>query len=147
MYVKITKSKNFQYVRLVRSFRENGKVKHEVFLNLGRLDLLEKSPAWKNIITKLASIVGVSTLDFDSQPEVPISNWGYIVYKKLWEKFKINDILSALQVSLGKTQFDFNNACFLMVTQHLLSPSSKLGAYNKKNRCCIYDVTTFHFEV
>ena len=38
MYVKITKSKNLD-VRLVRSFRENGKIKHEVFLNLGRLDL------------------------------------------------------------------------------------------------------------
>lgn len=144
MYVKITKSKNFQYVRLVRSFRENGKVKHEVFLNLGRLDLLEKSLGWKNIITKLASIVGVSTLNFDSQPEAPISNWGYIVYKKLWEKFKINEILSALQVSFGKTQFDFNNACFLMVTQHLLSPSSKLGTYNKKNRYAEFPEIELH---
>lgn len=76
MYVKITKSKNFQYVRLVRSFRKNGKIKHEVFLNLGRLDLLEKSSEWKNIITKLATIVGVSTLDSSTHQEAQISNWG-----------------------------------------------------------------------
>jgi hypothetical protein len=67
---------------------------------------------WKNIITKLATIFGVSTLDFNSYPEAQISNWGYIVYKKLWEKFKINDILSALQSGCGKSQFDLNNACF-----------------------------------
>src|ERR1700733_3936971 len=135
MYVKITKSKNFQYVRLVRSFRKDGKIKHEVFLNLGRLDLLEKNPAWKNIITKLAAIVGVSTLDSNTlQEEAQVSNWGYIVYKKLWEKFKINKILSALQASCCKSQFDFNNACSLMVIQHLLSPTSKLGTYTKKNR-------------
>jgi transposase len=133
MYVKITKSKNFQYVRLVRSFRENGKIKHEVFLNLGRLDLLEKSTEWKNIISKLATLVGVPTIDINSSHEAPISNWGYIVYKKLWEKFKLNDILSALQTSCSKTQFDFNGACFLMAIQHLLSSSSKLGAYNKQN--------------
>ncbi len=144
MYVKITKSKNFQYVRLVRSFRENGKIKHEVFFNLGRLDLLAQNPAWKNIINKLAGLVGMPAVNLNTCPEAQIFNWGYIVYKKLWEEFKLNDFLSALQASCGKTTFDFNNACLLMVTQHLLSPSSKLATYHTKNRYAKFPSIKLH---
>jgi transposase len=134
MYIKITKSKNFKYVRVVRSFRENGKIRHEEFLNLGRLDLLENNPSWKKIISKLATIVGIETKNLDSCSEASILNWGYVVYKKLWNKFKLNEILAALQSSCGKTKFNLSNACFLMTIQHLLSPTSKLGSYQNQQR-------------
>jgi transposase len=133
MYIKITKSKNFKYVRVVRSFRENGKIKHEEFLNLGRLDLLENNPSWKKIIAKLATIIGVEPKNIDSCSEARMLNWGYIVYKKLWNKFKLNEALSTLQSKHGNTKFNLNDASFLMTIQHLLSPSSKLGSYQDQS--------------
>jgi hypothetical protein len=51
MFVKVTKAKNRQYIQLVRSYRQDGKVKHEVVLNLGRLDD-EKNYKKKNSFTK-----------------------------------------------------------------------------------------------
>jgi len=33
MHIKIVKAGKYEYVRLVESFRENGKVKHKVILN------------------------------------------------------------------------------------------------------------------
>ncbi|KIC76847.1 hypothetical protein DB41_EF00030, partial [Neochlamydia sp. TUME1] len=43
MFIKKTRSKNFVYLSLVKTFRENGKVKHRTIAQLGRLDrLLQK---------------------------------------------------------------------------------------------------------
>lgn len=46
----------------------------------------------------------------------------------------IYDVLPQLQKSSGKSQFNLNNACFLMTIQHLLSPTNKLGNRQKQNR-------------
>jgi transposase len=134
MFIKINPSKNFKYVQLVRAYRENGKAKHEVLFNLGRLDQLENNPEFQKIFTKLAQLAGAKSINIDDISEAQIFNWGYRVYKKLWEKFKLTDTLSELQSKSGKTQFNLNNACFLMVIQHLLSPTSKLGSYQAQHR-------------
>jgi len=49
MFIKITKSRDHQYVQLVRSYRENGVVKHKVLLNLGRLDEIENNPSFQRL--------------------------------------------------------------------------------------------------
>jgi len=49
MFVKVTKAKNRQYIQLVRSYRQDGKVKHEVVLNLGRLDDEKNYKMLKNL--------------------------------------------------------------------------------------------------
>lgn len=134
VFIKINSSKNFQYVQLVRAYRENGKIRHQILLNLGRLDHLENNPSLQNVVKKLAEISGIHSIGFNECSEVQILNWGYLVYKKLWDKFKLEHILSSVQENHGKSQFDLNAACFLMAIQHLLSPSSKLAAYNKQHR-------------
>jgi transposase len=134
MFVKITRSKNFKYVRLVHSFREGNKIKHEVIANLGRLDQFENNPSWQNAIKKLGEIAGIKSNNIESCSEATITNWGYLVYKKLWKIFKLDHILPEIQSVQGKSEFDLNNACFLMTIQHLLSPTSKLGTYHKQQR-------------
>ena len=134
MFIKISRSKNFKYVQLVRAYRENGVVKHEVLFNLGRLDQFENNPEFQKVFTRLAEIAGASSININECSEAQIFNWGYLVYKKLWQKFKLNDVLPKLQKNTGKSRFNLNNACFLMTIQHLLSPASKLGSYQKQNR-------------
>lgn len=145
MFIKINPSKNFKYIQLVRAYRENGKSKHKILFNLGRLDQLENNPEFQKIFTQLAEIAGAKSININECSEAQIFNWGYLVYKKIWVQFKLNEILSALQSSIGKTRFDLNNACFLMVIQHLLSPTSKLGSYHAQHRyACLPEVGLNH---
>lgn len=134
MYLKTTKSKAHTYVQLVQGFRENGKVKHKVLVNLGRLDQLQKDKSWDGIISKLSELMNLKNIvNINDLHSTRIYNWGYLVYKKLWNKFKLDQVLSMIKQD-GKTAFDLNNACFLMTAQHLLEPSSKLGTHHKQKK-------------
>lgn len=133
MFVKITKARQHKYVQIVNSFREGDKVKHKVLYNLGRLDELETMPSFKQVVMRLAEIVGLPTQNSNSSfsnicSAARIVNWGYLVYKKIWNKFKIEHILAMIQ-SQYKITYSLNDACFLMVINHLLSPQSKLSGY------------------
>lgn len=133
MYIKTTRSKKYQYLQLVESYREKDAVKHKVLMNLGRLDQISKQ-SLACIGTKLLELSGMpQALNSDACSDAKISNWGYVVYKKLWEKFKLPAVLSAIQND-KKTQFDFNNSCFLMAVQHLLAPASKLATYREQQQ-------------
>jgi UDP-N-acetyl-D-mannosaminuronic acid transferase (WecB/TagA/CpsF family) len=56
MFIKITKAKTNQYVQLVRSYREDGRVKHKVVLNLGKLEQIENNPSFQRLAKRLAEI-------------------------------------------------------------------------------------------
>ena len=136
MFVKVTKSKKHEYLQLVESYRDRNdkdKVKHKVLLHLGRVDQVEKQ-SLLNVATKFFELAG-SKVDSstNSYSEAEPLNWGYVIYKKLWNKFKLDEVLQQIQDG-GKSTFDLNNACFLMVLQHLLSPGSKLNAHKKQHR-------------
>jgi len=137
MYVKITKAKKHQYLQIVRSYRDQeSKVRHKVLLHLGRLDQVSKQ-SLLNIATKLLELAGADK-GFTPKDlgEAEILNWGYMVYKKIWDKFKLEEVLRGIQRNTGKSIFELNNASFLMVIRHLLAPGSKLSAYNKQ-RCYV----------
>jgi len=138
MYIKTTKSKKFTYVQLIQGYREGKKVKHKVLVNLGRLDQLKKDPSWGGIIDRLSELMDLNNMvNMDKCRSTQIANWGYLAYKKLWCKFKLDQFLLSLQKG-SKATFDLNNACFLMAVQHLLEPSSKLGTYNKQKKYLQY---------
>lgn len=136
MFLKITRSNNYQYVQLVRSYRENGVVKHEVVLNLGRLDMIQNNPSFQRLALRLQELSRASqrqTLDLNRASEAEILNWGYLVYKKIWRDFGLNEFTPSLTAGM-KVQFSLADACFLMTVQHLLNPMSKLGTFNHQER-------------
>ena len=134
MYVKVTKSKKYNYLQLVESYRDDkNAVRHKVLLHLGRVDQIEKQ-SLINIGSKLFSLAGVTTTTANDFTEAEVVNWGYVVYKKLWSKFKLEEVLAKIQRANGKTVFDLNAASFLMTIQHLLYPGSKLNTHNKQHR-------------
>lgn len=137
MFVKITKARQHKYVQIVNSYREGDKVKHQVLYHLGRLDELEKLPSFKNVVLRLAEIVGLqcnqpNTEFTDNCSPAKIVNWGYLVYKKLWNKFNITTILEQIQQRY-KITYLLTDVCFLMVIQHLLAPKSKLASFNTQD--------------
>jgi len=134
MFIKITKSGKYQYAQMVESYRQNGNTKHKVLLNLGRLDRIENNPEFQNLarrLTELSRAQGVVNLNDISEAEVV--NWGYNVYRKIWDRFGIGETLRRLTVN-RKFQFDLGTASFLMTIQHLLEPRSKLGTYQQQHR-------------
>ncbi len=66
---KKTRSKNFIYLSLVETFRENGKVKHRTIAQLGRLDqLLQKGELHR--FSKSLQAIGVASTDIPKIGEV-----------------------------------------------------------------------------
>jgi len=134
MFIKITKSGNYDYVSVVEAYRdkEHGIAKHRVIFNLGRLDKIENNPAWKKLAIRLEELLGVKNrVDLNSLKEGDLLNYGYIAYKKLWNRFGVDSILTKLKEGTN-IQFDLNRASFLMVVEHLMKPRSKLGTYNNQ---------------
>jgi len=136
MFIRITKSKNYEYVNLVKSYRDNGRVKHKNIASLGRLDQLKNDPSWKNIIKKLFLMIDCDSFFIDKKDGIIENdrvNWGYIVYKKIWDKFDFDDLLNKALID-KKVEFNFPKAVFSIVIDRLLSPCSKLKTYETQKK-------------
>jgi len=76
MFIKVTKSGKYEYAQLVRSYRENGVVKQEVLLNLGRLDQIANNPSIQRLAIRLQELSGLKNrVDLSSFSEAQIVNW------------------------------------------------------------------------
>ena len=130
MFIKPTKSKNFTYAQLVESYRdEEGKNRHRVIFNLGRV---EDNPSLLRIgqrLVELASGKKVCSIE-DLQGE-EVLGWGHVIYKKLWQEYELDRILKYVSEKT-KIAYDLPNTVFRMVVQHLLDPCSKLKTYSKQ---------------
>jgi len=133
MHLKIVKAGNYEYVRLVESFRENGKVKHKVILNLGRKELIEGNPSFKRLAERLLELSsGAVKMNPLQTSEGVLRNYGFVVYRKLWSFFGLDNFFTRLKENHVKLQFDLNAVVFLMAVQHLLSPRSKLATFEQR---------------
>ncbi len=63
-------------------------------------------PAFKNIVKKLSDIVAETTTEnakavtIESEEDISdavVKNWGYIVYRKLWQELEIDKFLKGKQ--------------------------------------------------
>ena len=101
MFLKRTKSKNYEYAQITESYRDKeGKTRHKVIANLGRIDQLREN-GFHKIIAELAKLIDLkiessNTDGISEMFEKERSNYGWLAYKKLWNKFKLDDLLSEL---------------------------------------------------
>jgi len=134
MFIKITKSGQYEYAYLVRSYREDNNTKHEYLFNLGRLDQIKDNKSFQNLAKRLLELSEAKDMvSLDTISDAQIVNWGYIVYQKIWKEFGLDKILNKL-TKKRKTRFNLNEASFLVAIQHLLDPKSKLSTYAHQNR-------------
>lgn len=137
MHLKVVKAGNYEYVRLVESYRENGVVKHKVILNLGRKDIIEGNPSFQRLAQRLTQIAhGPSTKSqvLGNFSEGELRNYGFVAYCKIWQLFQLDKFFTEFKKQQTKVKFDLNSVCFLMTVQHLLSPQSKLGTYERRHQ-------------
>ena len=143
MFIKTTKVKEYEYIKLVESYRENGKSKHRVLYNFGRSDLIKKDAGFLKIVKKLCEIAGLPVnheINADEQSlfadcsEATFYNYGYLPYLKLWKELDIDSVLAGYQKCITKIEYPLSETVFLMAVQHLLEPRSKLSTYQCQNR-------------
>ena len=96
MFIKKTRSKNFIYLSLVETFRENGKVKHRTVAQLGRLDqLLQKGELHR--FSKSLNDLGVASTNIPKIEELDRINWGAeFIYRHIWKQYGMDEILDAV---------------------------------------------------
>lgn len=137
VFIKTTKSKNYEYIKLVESYREGGTTKHKVLFNFGRRDLIKNDRMFINMVKKLCEIAGLPTAGERQEAladcsEATMLNYGYLAYAELWERLGIANCLRNIREQ-SKISFQFADTAFLMAVQHLLSPRSKLSTYEHQD--------------
>ena len=138
MFARVIKSKGKEYLNIIDSYRDkNGQPKQKVLANLGRVDEL-KINSIENLAKKLLEIVESKKSIKDSETpvieELDRLNYGFIAYKKIWNRFKFDEILDEIiKDSNIKYKDEFKNIVFSLVIDRLLNPKSKLALFNNKD--------------
>jgi len=133
MFLKVVKSKGNEYLRIVESYRDGGKVRHRTVLNLGRLDQIEGNPGFQRLGERLIEMSKGSFVNLKDASEGELLNYGYTVYENIWSDFDLPKSLELL-VCDRNLEFNLSDACLLMVIQHLLEPKSKLATFKGQSR-------------
>jgi len=134
MFARVVTSKGNRYLNIIESYRDGKKTKQRVIANLGRVDKLEIDSI-ERLAEKLLSVVeSEKKIEQTSTPnieELDRYNYGYVVYRKLWNRFKLDKILDKLVID-KKIKYDFKSVVFSMVVDRLMKPKSKLALIENK---------------
>jgi len=141
MFLKTTVSLGHTYLQIIKSYRDKeGNVRHKVISNLGRADKLAEA-GLENIIVALQKHVKPQKKklhDISTLKEKRRVNYGYIIYKKIWDKFLFSQLFERLTRN-RKIEYNFAKLVFSLVINRLISPSSKYYFYNHMDKYIDYD--------
>jgi transposase len=120
-----------QYLQIIRSYREGGRVRQKIVANLGRLDeliaagtleklseALSRYAEKKELLGKAEELMATSALSFGPVP----------IFSSLWEKLGLPEVIAAATKRETAT-YDPSPVIFRMVLGRLLDPSSKLATH------------------
>jgi transposase len=138
LFIKTTRAKGYEYIKLVESYRENGTTKHNVLYNFGRADLIKQDDSFLRVVRRLCEVADIPVDETDMNvenksilddcSEATMYNYGYLAYRALWNELGIQDCLEEVE-STTKISYSLTNAVFLMAVQHLLEPRSKSSTH------------------
>ena len=131
MFIKVTKSKNYNYLQIVESYREGSNTRHRVIANLGRYDELQGNEQIMRLANRLLKIAGQDPEELQFE-ELQRLHYGHKVYENIWNKFNLNKILTNCSRN-DRIKFDFKSIVFYMVVQRLLNPGSKYAGWQNQN--------------
>lgn len=138
MFLKRTRSKNFTYLSIAETYREDGQVKHRTLLQLGREDALKENSVLQGLVESIARVGGVAAgkdggIRIADLEEEGRHNWGAVkVYRALWDMFDLDKIIKESCRS-KKRRFDLPATIFSAVVARLIRPSSKLKVYERQH--------------
>lgn len=135
MFVRVKRSvsegRSYEYLQIVRSYREGKRVRQQVVASLGRKDELLASGTLDGLVQSLARhserlrVVEVAR----SLAARSSKSWGpALVFGRLWESQGIPEVLRALAAT-RMFEFDVERVAFAMALQRLCRPGSDLQGF------------------
>ena len=129
MFVRVTKnSKGLQYLRIVRNYRKDGKVKQHVLFTLGRLDALQATGELDRLVESLSRFALKTSL-IDLTKDLSIKRIYYLgavhFVQKLWERIGLKKVLAKIEASYPNQTIPLSTLTQTMVSSRFIAPSSK----------------------
>lgn len=134
MFVRLKRSARgdrvHEYLQLVRSYREDGRVRQRVVATLGRRDVLAASGELDGLVRSLARFTTnlrvVEAVRSRGLQARSARSWGpALVFERLWSRQGLPDLLHSLAED-RRFQFDVERVAFAMALQRLCQPGSDL---------------------
>ena len=127
----VHKGAAYEYLQIVRSYREGGKVRQQVIASLGRRDRLIASGELDGLLRSLAKFSDnlrvVEAVRTSGLAARTARQWGpALVFGRLWDRQGLPDLLRKLAQD-RKFEFDLERATFAMALQRLCAPGSDLA--------------------
>ena len=122
---------SYEYLQIVRSYREKGKVRQQVIASLGRRDRLIASGELDGLLRSLAKFSDnlrvVEAVRTSGLAARTTRQWGpALVFGRLWERQGLPELLRKLAQN-RKFEFEVERATFAMALQRLCAPGSDLA--------------------
>jgi len=132
MFLRAKKSGAYEYVQLVHNERLNGKVRQQVLLTLGRLDVLRDTGQMDALLNSVGRFAEHSAvLSAHQQGRVraaaTIKIGPALVFERLWKELGLPQILKQL-LQHRRFEFDVERVVFLTVLHRLFDPGSDRAA-------------------
>jgi len=127
----VSKGIAYEYLQIVRSYREGGKVKQQIIGSLGRRDKLVASGELDRLLRSLVGFSDklrvVESSRESGRAARTARQWGpALVFGRLWNRQGVPDLLGQLAQD-RKFEFDLERAAFAMALQRLCAPGSDLA--------------------
>jgi hypothetical protein len=132
MFVRVkrvrTNGREYQYLQVVETRRERGRVRQHLIANFGRLEEFVGSGDLDRVVTGLAAHSTTLQLVERYRGGALQAAWDKIwgpvlVFQRLWEELELPALLRHL-VRRRRLGFDFERVVFALVLQRLLAPGS-----------------------
>jgi hypothetical protein len=125
-----TGANSAEYLQIVESLREDGRVRQRVVASLGRRDALVEGGVLDGLVTSLAKFSEKLRVVEKVRTAGVVAHetraWGpALVFERLWQQQGLPQILSALSRD-RKFAFDVERVCFALALQRLCAPGSDL---------------------
>jgi len=132
MFPRIKKTGKYDYLQLVETRREEGKVRQKVLVTLGRLDYLKKTGQLDRLVVCLSSFSEKVAVLLENTPERKIETTGrkigpVLIFERLWKEVGIPQVIERY-LNNRKYGFQMERALFLTVLHRLFASGSDLQA-------------------
>lgn len=135
MFVRIKRSVHngtaYEYLQIVRSYREGGRVRQQVLASLGRRDRLIASGELDALLGSLAkfseNLRVAAAVRSSGLTARTAKQWGpALVFGRLWDQQGLPDLLRALSQE-RRVEFSVERVAFALALQRLCAPGSDLA--------------------
>ncbi len=126
-FLRAEKKASGTYLRIIQSYKIDGKSKHKTLYSLGKLEDYDINQL-ERIAKKLLELIGkdIDVLDSGTLQELGRYNYGYaMVVNKLWNVFNL-DTLARKIITRHRVRFDWQSLFGLMIAERINEPCSKL---------------------